>query len=563
MYDEFLSLEQAKELVLPLLNSESVTCALCGKQFKRILPGHLRTHREFLNPHRKFRRYRPKVAGKKPETGDNQIPSDIEGSETQFAERLETLVEVYERLFGGVDRLTAVVRKLFSLYQPSRSTWRLMEKPILPRYAKWYHVTDDNPAFLPNRLCADIMKQHLQCKCTVAVFPKSKYHTHFVVWDIDATSVPDDPTWHPEQEAKKAAKQIVRLLMKWGLHPHVSVSGSKGFHVTVFFSEGIGIATAKRLFNAVMQHPDGPFPRPGLQFECLPIENAAKLPLGIHWAAERFAMLLDPLTLVPIKDPYEYLLDIVPDSPRVLDKMHDEALAQKRPRKQPIMSNVKWQSESIQAAYKVGIILPGTRHNTLLQVAVHVRNAPSLCPPSFPEFIDVLLEWSREQYRVNGGNIRTSWHEHVEDVYRVAKYVWDRPLSPGIKREVYVTPAIVHWVRQQTSNLAEQRLLFAAWFQSRLVGDTFFFGYERMKRLTSLANDSLDKAIKSLRDNGVLVVAEEYVHSTGLRPSQTRKYRLASEPPKTRVDQAICKVSLDTWQPELWFRLLRTLFTAT
>jgi len=558
MYTESLTAGQATSQMLLLLK-RPVQCALCGREFNRVTPGHIRMHAEYLRSKRGLRWYRPK---QEPTEEDGEdIQSSLQDQSTTWKSRDETLMETYERLFGGKDELSSCVKKLLDLYQPHRGKWLVMDKPVLPvSAATWYQVTSDNPAFRPNRLCVSILKEHLRLKCTVGVFPKSQYETHFVTWDIDAKPLYDDSSWSPTDEARNAALAASGLLRSWGLHAHVIISGKKGYHVTVFFSTAVPMKVAVSLFKAVVQHSNGPRLGPGLKVECLPVGRGNKLPLGIHWSADRYCGFVDPYTLEPLLNPYDYLLNIRPDSPAVLFDIADEGLAQ-RECTSTVIEAKSWSKDATEAAYKVGIIAPGTRHDTLLRVAAHIRNTPSLCPESLTEFIQVLVRWSRKQYERNSLNIGTSWSEHVKDVHRVAKYAWKRPLTPGVPQDIRITAATVHWIRSETFVLSEQQLLFAAWFEMSQVGTCFHFGYKQAQRMTALANESLDKAFKGLRSKGVLVVESEYFHGGhGIVPSKTRQYRLSNLPPSTAM-AILVALKPNKWVSSLWFSILRSLFT--
>ncbi|WP_143027504.1 hypothetical protein [Alicyclobacillus hesperidum] len=258
-------------------------------------------------------------------------------------------------------------------------------------------------------------------------------------------------------------------------------------------------------------------------------------------------------------------MNIVPDDPTVLYEIEDEGLSQrqhKRKRKRTVILEKSWSEDQTEAAFKLGVIAPSTRHDTLVRVAAYIRNTPSLCPDSLAEFIDVLISWSRKQYEQHRENIGTTWTEHMRDVHRVAKYAWTHPLTSGVPRVIKVTAAIVHWIRGQTTVLAEQQVMFAAWFQMSNVGGCFHLGYEQVRDMTHLAKDSLDRAMKGLRDKGILVVQEEYFNGRdGIFPSKTRKYCFGNPPGKSSHQAVLLILTKEQWDPTLWFRLLVSLFT--
>lgn len=143
----------------------------------------------------------------------------------------------------------------------------------------------------------------------------------------------------------------------------------------------------------------------------------------------------------------------------------------------------------------------------------------------------------------------------------IAKYVWKHPLTDGVSKIIPIPTRVVHWIREKTSSLASQQLLFAAWFQSEVVGGPFYFGYNQMRELTGLAKDTTDKAINALRNGGILVIESEYSHSKGILSSKSRRYRIVDESSFSRVVSPIVTIGSHQWSSQLWFQLLMTLFT--
>ncbi|KPV43828.1 TOTE conflict system archaeo-eukaryotic primase domain-containing protein [Alicyclobacillus ferrooxydans] len=560
MYKESMTVEQAQDKMITLLKGHPVQCALCDREFNRITPGHIKTHGEYLRSKKKLKWYRPKNKPTGTTTGTTKpLTDDVTDT---WLSRDETLMETYERLYGGKDLLSACVTKLLELYQPHKGKWLVMDKPLFPRYASWHQVSSDNPAFVPNRLCASVLRDHLLLKCTVGVFARNQYKTHFVTWDIDAKPLADDTTWDHEEGARTATVSVTTLLRRWNLHPHVILSGRKGYHVTVFFQTRISIKAAMNLYQAILQHPLGPQMRRGLKIECLPLQRGNKLPLSINWRTERFCGFLDPFTLEALENPYQYLLEIIPDAPELLWEIEDQDLMDRK-RENTILSKLIWGKDATEQAYKVGIVEPGTRHDTLVRVAAYLRNTPGLCPDSLDELVEALTEWSRGQYEEHRENIGTSWIEHLADVKRVAKYVWTHPLTAGTPRVIKITAATVHWIRAQSPVLAEQQVLVYAWFRMACVGEQFFLGYEETRKRTKLAKSTLDKAMKALKQKGVIVVVKNYYHSaSGIVPSRTTMYRFADSPKPNSLQTALVTLKKDDeWDSSLWFRLLCTVFT--
>lgn len=552
MYNEIPTLTDFQDKWAPLLTNTQLRCALCDRPFRRITGSHLRSHADFLLPKRQLKRIR------KPDKVI-RIEQELHPGESidPWTERPETLTEIYTRLFGGTSLLNAVVEKTFRLYAPSRSEWTLMEH--LNTKAEWITMTPESTGWPwgTNYLTRDRLKEHFLGLRTVGVKPRGHSCSKVIVFDIDAVSQYGERDANAEARAKQTTRALVRVLMRHQLQPHVVCSGGKGYHIILFFNEPVQHTMAKSLYEYVVNHPD--VPRDQLQIELLPFTRAVKLPLGIHWPTRRFAIFVDPLTLVPVSDPYRYYLGIRPMDKRTLDHFVAEPQAQ-RPHRRNVRLDDSWSSQVTELAYRIGIQMPGTRHNTTLRAAAYV--CARLNPSSFQEFYDAMMEWSQIQYQVNRNNIRTSWSNHIRDLGRITEYVWKHRFTGGISLSVDFTAADVHWVVQQTNSLAAQQLLLAALYQYRLTGGSFYFGFHRMQDLTGLNNNPLSQAIKVLRDElGLLRIVENYSHGSGLHRSKTRKYTLSQIPENDDISPVLVTVTPETWRSDLWFQLLHMLYT--
>lgn len=552
MYEELLTITDFERKLLPHLSDIEIRCALCNKTFPRLWGAHLRSHADFLLPKQAMKRVRKPQA-----TIEAEQLANPEQIIDPWTERPEKLSETYSRLFGATSLLNALVDKTFRLYSPSREEWTLMEH--LPQKAEWTTITSESTGWPwhTNYLTKDRLKEHFQGRYTLGIKPRGKSRTKVIVLDVDSV-----PQWGKspsgaEARAKQTTRALVRVMKRHKLDPHVTASGSKGYHISLYFDSLISNTMARNLHTYMVNHPD--VPMEGVQVECLPQNRAVKLPLGIHWGTKKFCAFVDPLTLIPLTDPYSYFLKIRPMNRKVLDEFVKEPEAQKSHKRKRRMDD-SWSAVATEMAYKLGIEARGTRHHTALRAAAYLINYVK--PDTFDHFEDLLVEWSQKQYKEKGANIRTSWFEHLLDVKRIAKYVWENRFSGGIELSVDFTASDVHWICSQTGDLAAQRLLLAALYQQRTVGGHFYFGFARMQQLTGLAKDSLAHALEELRENrGILKIVQKYSHQTGLGKSKTTKYALAEVPEHQGIDSVLKTVTSETWTRDLWFQLLQMVFT--
>ncbi|QQE80400.1 hypothetical protein [Alicyclobacillus sp. SO9] len=365
-YQELPTQKDFETNFLPKLKDKTFYCAICQRTFNRVTGAHLRSHAELLLPQQKMKPVR------KPESA---ISAEKEMFPDQtispWTQRPEKLSEIYARLFGPTNLLKGVVEKTLSLYAPNRTEWTVMEH--LPLKAEWLTVTEESTGWpwFSNPLNIDRLKEHFLGVHTVGIKARGKWRTKVIVFDVDAVSQQGEGPSDAEARAKKTTRAIVRVLKRHKLTPHVVGSGSKGYHVTLYIDSLIPNSMVKNLHSYVTDHPDVPMEDVVVEF--FPLKKAVKLLLGIHWGSKKFTTFVDPLTLIPITDPYHYYLRIQPMERTLLDNFVPEEKA-KKTRKRKTHLDDSWSAQSVEIAYKIGIEARGTRHHTTLRAAAYVVN---------------------------------------------------------------------------------------------------------------------------------------------------------------------------------------------
>lgn len=140
--------------------------------------------------------------------------------------------------------------------------------------------------------------EHLKQKRTIGIF-SFRYKTKFITFDVDTKENSRLDTLHLisvlENDFNISRNDI-----------HVSLSGLKGYHVTIFFSKSISNDIARKFYNIVINRAN--FTQ--RQVEYRPQFNVGmKLPLGLHKKANKVSWFVDNQTLKPIKN-YSYVFDI-------------------------------------------------------------------------------------------------------------------------------------------------------------------------------------------------------------------------------------------------------------
>lgn len=152
---------------------------------------------------------------------------------------------------------------------------------------------------------------HLKRVKTVGIFSGDVY-TKFICFDVDYKEI---------SEAKKVTRLIVNVLEEeFGLSRKdilVSFSGSKGYHVEVFFDDVMYVSDAKRMYDYILRligvsREDVEFRPTGGQ--------AVKMPLSINTKSGVKCYLVDSCTFKPVKD--ERLLEVTKvDKDKLVDSL--------------------------------------------------------------------------------------------------------------------------------------------------------------------------------------------------------------------------------------------------
>lgn len=145
--------------------------------------------------------------------------------------------------------LNDVMNKMADLYIVNRNKWL-----ILSGFTKSYITKDSDTIKICNKLQGrkEIskltnyqVKEHLKGKNTVGVFPVG-YNSKFLVFDIDS--------YIGLVYAEQIANSIRDFLIKYFPEEqvHISYSGNKGYHITLYFSHFVDIKELYKIFNIVL-----------------------------------------------------------------------------------------------------------------------------------------------------------------------------------------------------------------------------------------------------------------------------------------------------------------------
>lgn len=182
-------------------------------------------------------------------------------------------------------KLSKYVARMNDLYIMQRSKY-ILQKQDGSGYATVLKTLHDG-----------LVKSHLEQKITLGCFAGSDWNK-FVCFDIDC-----------KDNSKEMTERLIECLTEqYGLEPSqllVSSSGSKGYHVEMFFDKAIPIKELYSFYHLVLEDV-------GANIHEIEFRNtftqAVKLPLSIHRKTGNKCSLLDTLTLQPVSD--EYIFEV-------------------------------------------------------------------------------------------------------------------------------------------------------------------------------------------------------------------------------------------------------------
>ncbi|MGG3587166.1 hypothetical protein ABEU81_32435 [Priestia megaterium] len=198
-----------------------------------------------------------------------------------------------------------IIQKLNELYVMAR-------RKYLVQFPDRYVTLDNqrNPKHV--KFNDSMLSTHLKGKgITYGVF-NGGYKNKFLTFDVDCTDVTTS-RW-------ATFKLIDVLIESFNINRqdiHVSFSGSKGYHVDLFFDEPVLTDDLHRFYTHVISEVDA---IPNGQIEFRPSwSQGVKLPLGVHQKTHARCWFVDNETLEPIEN-YDYILDIEPMTPEVISE---------------------------------------------------------------------------------------------------------------------------------------------------------------------------------------------------------------------------------------------------
>lgn len=387
------------------------------------------------------------------------------------------------------------------------------------------------------------VKNHLKNKETSGVFSGNIY-TKFICFDVDIRN---------PKLAKQATRKLINTLIDIGIEKnfiHVSFSGSKGFHVEIFFDDLVFVEDMRQFYLIILNMSEL------LNIDCGQVElrplpvNGVKLPLGTHFKTGNICWFCDVETLEVVQD-YNYILGIEKLDTDYFHKLIninkitiDDDLKNIEENYTPLekyKDNIdpEYTVENIQELIQNGLDRTGTRHNSLLRIAKYYR----YCGYSHQQAKDMLIEWMGKQDKKL---YTTSWDDVIKDIEKICEPKYYNTYTLTVKnKDINVNKNELEEILK-VKGKNEKLLLFSMLIHSKRYANKdgiFYMSYGQMAELTGLTNKTVRNLIKKLENLEQINVFrdDKYYYSNIYNKAikNTNRYRIKKNKDLYRVKSYI------------------------
>jgi hypothetical protein len=422
----------------------------------------------------------------------------------------------------------AVIKKINELYIQTRRKY-LVQLP--DNYIALNRDKMENVFPLNDGLIA----RHLNGVNTYGIFNGNSVNK-FITFDVDFADNVAMARW----ATLKLIDVLVSEFRIFRKDIHVSLSGSKGYHVELFFDKPIAADAAEQFYRKVLkQLPE--FSERDIEFR--PTWNqGVKLPLGIHQRTRRRCWFVDNQTLEPIKS-FDYILNIKPIKAEIiLDAVielteEQEEEFEKIVRSTDTSITIVDTSKALQKARRIleagRLTASGTRHNTTFTLACFFNSQGFEREEAVAEIMEILLNTPREYF--SKGSTPDFW---LKETKRLVDYAYDNDLSLGnAHKEITIYKSDILAVLK-VGTFRQKQLAYAMLVTSKRYGRVFYLTVNTaMKMIGTKSRETAQNGIKKLVEVGFI----EYVRKGELDRARSKelgrpiykpnKYRLLIDEP--------------------------------
>lgn len=417
----------------------------------------------------------------------------------------------------------AIINKLNELYIQTRRKYllQLPDNYIALNRDKMANVFSLNDGLLA---------RHLNGMNTYGIFNGNTVNK-FITFDVDFA---DDETM-----ARWATLKLIDVLVSefriFRGDIHVSLSGSKGYHVELFFDRPIAAEAAEQFYHKVLAKlPE--FSERNIEFRPT-WGQGVKLPLGIHQRTRRRCWFCDNETLEPIKS-FDYVLTIEPmDANIILDavvELTDEQAAEfaEIVRSTDTSITIVDTSKALQKARRIleagRLTASGTRHITTFTLACFFNSQGFDRAEAVEAIMEVLLNTPRDYF--SKGSTPAFWRKETE---RLVNYAFDKDLTLGnADKQITIYKSEILAVLN-VGTFRQKQLAYAMLVTSKRYGRVFYLTVNTaMKMIGTTSRQTVQNGIDKLVKVGFV----EYVRKGEVDHAKSKELgRVSYKPNKYRL----------------------------
>lgn len=358
--------------------------------------------------------------------------------------------------------------------------------------------------------------EHVNGKRTIGVFADST--SRFITFDVDVKDSTGNYSNDIDLVARWITYKLVDTVRSTGIHHdnvHVSFSGSKGYHVDLFFNEAVPMDDIKLFHQLILRK--GELTKEELTYlpasvdiELRPTRsNGVKLPLSInkktskpcHFVAQdNLSIALDADYIHSIKrmdvSTFNDVLDTLKNdvdlsAPPSVVVPHQDAT--------PAIINTTTR-EQLKRFFAEGLTAYGTRHDVTFKLALYVKN---VLVQDYENTLHIMLEWLDRQTMYT-----TPYNEAVKDTERIVLDVFVKNLQLNIgntelsftKDELFEILTSKQSTGKDTTPKQKTVMFAMLGHSKRYAVDTgsFYMTYDQLSDLTGITNRNLINIVTEL-----------------------------------------------------------------
>lgn len=383
------------------------------------------------------------------------------------------------------------IAKLNELYITTRRRY-------LVQYPTGYVTKDKNKYPSVWMLNDGLLKTHLDGLNTYGIFNGNAVNK-FITFDVDFSD---------KNEAEWVTFRIIELLINdfkiSRKDIHVSVSGSKGYHVDLFFNRPIPLEDTRAFYDCVVSGIGGfgGFETGEVEFRPT-YKQGVKLPLGIHQVTGNRCWFVDNQTLEPIES-FNYLDDVEPmDADIILDAVIELTEEQEAEFAEieastdttvNIVDTEKAMSKAVLILDAGRLLASNTRHVTTLTLASFYNSQGLERGEAIDAIMTILHNTPREYF--SEGSTPEHWQKETERLVNVA---FDRNYTLGnADKPVTVYKSEILAVLG-VGTFRQKQLAYAMLMTSKRYGTVFYLTMGSAKKMMGTkSNETVTNSIKKL-----------------------------------------------------------------